>query len=102
MPNDYVLGVYGLPYSTQDGSAVAFVSPAQLAGPQRAATLAEVLSQPRICPQLLEPTNDTIPLLERQEQVRVWIGDALRGGDVTAPSAIRTAYRALAMCRLLP
>ncbi len=98
-PQEYVLGESRLAHP-RDRSAVVWVSPARLAGSQRVAALADVLSLPRVCPQLLEPNDEAIPLLDRQEQVRIWIRNALESGAGPAPPAIREAYHDLATCRL--
>lgn len=102
LPHHFVLGRAGVHMLPQTQAAIAFVSPAQLTPPRRTATVARVLSQPRMCRQLIDPNADTTALLERQEQVRVWIERALRGRPTTAPGFVRAAYGELITCRLSP
>lgn len=101
-PKTYELGLAGITPPTNAGRAVVVVSPAQLNGPDRTGTVAGILSQPRVCPQLLEAGPDTTPLLDRQAQVRTWILGALRVGGAAAPADVRAAYDELLTCRPTP
>lgn len=98
-PKTYELGLPGVTPPIDAGRAVVVVSPAMLNGPKRTGTVAGILSQPRVCPQLLDAGPDTTPLLDRQAQVRAWILDALRAGGASAPASITAAYDELLTCR---
>ena len=98
-PETYELGLAGVVPPTGAGRPVVIVSPALLNGPERTATVADVLSQPRPCPQLFDSGKDTEPLVDRQSQVRAWLLDALRAGGAAAPTGITAAYDELLACR---
>lgn len=98
LPDRYVLGTYGITPSTDGGDTTAFVTPARLAVDNHAA-IADVLSQPRICPQLLNPDNDTRTLLDEQEKVRAWLSEALQTRQTNAaPAGVQAAYHDLVTC----
>lgn len=98
-PTTYELGLAGVIPPADAGRAIVVVSPAKLKGPERNGTVADVLSQPRPCPQLFDFGPDTEPLVDRQAQVRAWILEALRAGGASAPAGITAAYDELLTCR---
>ena len=101
LPQDFVWGVPGVPPSTAAGPTYAFVSPAQLKNGQREAASADVLSLPRVCPQLMEPGPDTPRLADAKERLRVWIFQALSSGDAATLPQIRADYQALSNCHVV-
>lgn len=103
LPRSWTLSVPGTQPPSSQATAQE-VSPAKLADERRTATLAAVLSQPRPCPQLYDTNDDTnddtTALLERQQQVREWIEQALhQGRSGVAPAQVLSAYEQLAQCR---
>jgi hypothetical protein len=98
LARSYVLGLPGEQPPTD--RPVAFASPARLKDHRREGTLVAILAQPRVCPQLLQPDRHTLPLLDRQEQVALWLQAALDSNAVVeAPSEIKGAYEDLRLCR---
>lgn len=102
LPHDYVLGLPGTIPPRESTQTIADVSPAQLESSTVIATVAQVLSQPRLCPQLLEPDEDTAALLDREEQIQTWIEHALGGASGAAPPRVRDAYHEILTCSPSP
>lgn len=97
LPLTYTLGVAGVAPPTD--RPVAQVSPALLQE-QPTEAVVDMLSSPRVCPQMLVPDEDTTLLLDRRAQVRTWLTSALGDGGARAPAAVRQAYDELLRCRL--
>lgn len=54
---------------------------------------------PRDCPALYRPGPDLGPLMQAEDQVRAWIGQALAAGaGGAAPAPVLGAYRVLSSC----
>lgn len=101
LPRSWTLFVPGTQPPPSQATAVA--SPAGLSERRRTSTLADVLSQPRPCPQLFTASEETTYLLDLQQEVRTWIGDALRRGrSGPAPASVLSAYDQLTRCRPTP
>ena len=98
LPHQFVLGLPGEEHALTPAASVVHAYPAGLARGRRTATLARVLAQPQICPQLIDAGPDTTPLLDRQEKVSAWIRGALEHGGGPAPADVVDAYRDLASC----
>jgi hypothetical protein len=62
--------------------------------------MAQVLSEPRVCPQALEAGEDTTQLVDDQQHVENWIRQSLRGGTQVAPPDIRTAHQEILTCHV--
>lgn len=101
LPRSWTLFVPGT--QPPPSQATATASPAGLSDDQRTGTLADVLSQPRLCPQLFTANDETTRLLDLQQEVRTWIEDALRRGrSGPAPASVLSAYDQLTRCRPAP
>lgn len=100
LPQTFFLAIPGVVGPERSEGTVAAVAPVDLAGVNRTTALARILATPRVCPQFMDPDQDTVPLLDRQERVQRWIAGALRGGELSAPQTIRTEYGELVACRL--
>lgn len=102
LPTSWTLGVPGT-RAPSDQATAAGVSPASLRGESRTATVARVLSQPRLCPQLYDSDEDTTRLLDLSEQVNSWIGQSLRDGAAgRSPAQVLSAYQQLLTCQPAP